>query len=89
MKICRVVGPVVATIKHASLRAQKTLLVEPIDERGTVKGASFIAVDSVQAGMGDVVMVMQEGSGARQILNDAKAPIRSMIVGIIDMIGEG
>lgn len=84
MKVCRVLGPVVATMKHPKFHAQKMLIVEPVDAAGHTAGASFIAMDSVQAGEGDLVLVMQEGTGVRQILNDGGAPVRSLIVGIVD-----
>jgi len=60
------------------------LLVEPVDANGEAVGSSFIALDSVQAGEGDLVLVMQEGTGVRQIMNDSAAPVRSLIVGIVD-----
>jgi ethanolamine utilization protein EutN len=86
MKVCKVLGPVVATVKHPKLHAQKLLIVEPVDAHGDKVGDAFIAMDSVQAGEGDLVLVMQEGSGARQILNDSAAPVRSMIIGIVDQV---
>lgn len=84
MRVCRVLGPVVATVKHPKFHAQKMLLVEPVDANGEAVGSSFIALDSVQAGEGDLVLVMQEGTGVRQIMNDSAAPVRSLIVGIVD-----
>lgn len=86
MKVCRVLGPVVATVKHPKFHAQKMLIVEPVDAHGSPVGSSFIAMDAVQAGEGDLVLVMQEGSGVRQILGDPAAPVRSMIVGIVDQV---
>jgi ethanolamine utilization protein EutN len=73
MRVCRVLGPVVATVKHPKFHAQKMLLVEPVDANGEAVGSSFIALDSVQAGEGDLVLVMQEGTGVRQIMNDSAA----------------
>lgn len=87
MKLCRVLGPVVATAKHPSYHARKLLSVQPVDEHGADSGASFLAVDDVQAGVGDVVLVMQEGNGVRQLLKmGAQVPIRSLIVGIVDQV---
>ncbi len=87
MKLCRVLGPVVATIKHPTYVGRKLLAVQPLDERGADVGASFLAVDDVQAGSGDVVLVMQEGNGVRQLLKlGAQVPIRSLIVGIVDRV---
>ena len=86
MKLCRVIGPVVATAKHKSYLGRKLLAVQPLDEKGTAIGSSFLAVDDVQAGPGDVVLVMQEGNGVRQLLKQKDLPIRSLIVGIVDRV---
>jgi len=89
MKIAKVVGTVVSTIKHPDYRGLKLLMVQPLDEKGKPSGDDFIAVDVVQAGVGDRVLVISEGNGARQIFNKKVLPIRSVIVGIIDHVEAG
>ena len=86
MKLCRVVGTMVSTVKHRAFAGHKVLLCQPVDEQGTESGDALLAVDHVQAGVGDLVLVNQEGNGARQILGtiDGKLPIRSVIVGVVD-----
>jgi microcompartment protein CcmK/EutM len=86
VKLCRVKGNVVATVKHPAFHAQKLMIVQPVDEARRDIGDSFIAVDHAQAGEGDLVLVLQEGNGARQILKIPDAPIRSVIVGIVDAV---
>ena len=87
MKLCRVKGNVVATEKHPMFRGRALMVVQPLDEHGSETGDSFIAVDMVQAGVGDVVIINQEGNGARQLLTmGAQVPIRSLIVGIVDQV---
>jgi microcompartment protein CcmK/EutM len=86
MKICRVKGTVVATAKHPCYHGHKVLVVQPLDEHGLCCGTSFLAVDVVQAGVGDLVLVNSEGNGTRQILKQEILPIRSLIVGIIDQV---
>lgn len=87
MKLCRVLGPVVSTVKHPKYAGRTLLAVQPLDERGADVGASFLAVDDVQSGSGDVVLVMQEGNGVRQLLQLGKeVPIRSLIVAIVDRV---
>ncbi len=82
MKLCRVEGNVVATAHHPVYDGQKLMIVQPVDG-----GDSFLAVDRVQAGVGDIVIVNQEGNGNRQLLKlGANVPIRSLIVGIVDHI---
>ncbi|MBI5477836.1 MAG: EutN/CcmL family microcompartment protein [Deltaproteobacteria bacterium] len=86
MRICRVLGTVVATAKHPTYLGHKVLVVQPLDEQGERQGSSFLAVDVVQAGVGDLVLVMSEGNGVRQILKQQILPIRSLIVGIVDQV---
>ena len=86
MKLARVLGSVTQTIHHPAYDGQKLLVVRPIDERGVDAGNTFLAVDSVQAGPGDRVLVLQEGNGIRQILAEPHLPIQCLIVGIVDDI---
>jgi ethanolamine utilization protein EutN len=86
MRICRVIGTVVATIHHPDDDGRKVLLVRPEAARGAVAGAAFVAVDTVQAGPGDRVLVLAEGNGVRQILGSDVGPIRTLIVGIVDCV---
>ncbi|HMU40859.1 MAG TPA: EutN/CcmL family microcompartment protein [Pseudomonadota bacterium] len=86
MKLCRVLGSVVATAKHKTYVGRKLMVVQPVDEQGASIGSSFLAVDDVQAGPGDIVLVMQEGNGVRQLLRMKDLPIRSLIVGIVDRV---
>jgi len=87
VKICRVLGSVTAAVKHPSFVGQRLMIVQPVDERGADTGDSFLAIDRVQAGPGDRVMVLTEGNGARQILKMGDiVPIRSVIVGVVDQV---
>jgi ethanolamine utilization protein EutN len=87
MKLCRVLGSVVATAKHPHYEGRKLFVVQPIDEKGEPKGSSYLAVDTVQAGAGDSVLVLTEGTGVRQILKlQGAVPIRSLIVGVVDEV---
>ena len=93
MILCKVLGPVVSTEKHPAFARLKLLVVQPVDEAGGEIGESFLAVDRVmQAGEGDTVLVLREGSGIRQLFGvplSAKLPIRSCIVGIVDSAAAG
>ncbi len=87
MKVCRVAGTVVGAAHHPAYDGKKLMVVQPLDEHGAEKGPSYLAIDTVQAGRGDLVLVATEGNGARQILKmGAVVPIRSLIVGIIDAV---
>lgn len=88
MFIGEVVGNVWGQYKHPSLDNRKLLLVRPIDPL-TEKplGEPVMAVDGgVQAGPGSVVLVVDEGNSARQILGDKKAPVRTVICGVVDKV---
>jgi microcompartment protein CcmK/EutM len=86
MFIARVVGEVVATVKHADLAQRKLLLVRRITPSGEPVGASAIAVDAVDAGIGDRVLVADEGNGAAQVLQRPRGAVRTVIVGVIDAV---
>ena len=86
MKLCRVLAPVVSTIKHPAYDGQRLLAVRVLDADLSDSDEEFLAVDRVQAGEGDVVLVMQEGNGVRQLFANPKLPIRSIVVGIVDAV---
>lgn len=89
MVLARVLGPVVATMKHPAFHAHTLLLVQPVDEHGKPAGHQLIAVDHAQAGKGDLVLVLREGNGVRQLLGQKGAPIRSLVAGIVDHVEVG
>jgi microcompartment protein CcmK/EutM len=86
MYLGTVIGSVVATIKISHLEGQRLLMVDRLDADGRVTGAYDIAVDVVQAGPGDTVLVLDEGNGARQILGLDPGAVRAVIVGIVDEV---
>jgi microcompartment protein CcmK/EutM len=87
MYIGRVFGNVVATIKHSTFHRHKLMLVERLMPDGTPTPKYDICVDTVQAGVGDTVLVLDEGNSARQVLNQApNGVVRAVIVGVIDRI---
>ena len=86
MKLGCVTGTVVSTINAPFFDGQRLLMVDLLDPNGKATGKYLICVDAVDAGAGETVLVLDEGSSARQILKDENAPVRSVIVGIIDEI---
>jgi ethanolamine utilization protein EutN len=84
MFLARVVGEVVATVKHPHLASQRLLLVHPEPTPGRPESASVIAVDTVDAGIGDRVLVVDEGNAAAQVLRRPRGPVRTVIVGVVD-----
>lgn len=88
MFVGEVVGNVWGQYKHRSLDNQRLLLVRPIDPLTEEPvGPVVMALDGgVQSGPGSIVLVLDEGSSARQILGDDKAPVRTIVCGIIDSV---
>lgn len=86
MILGRVSGEIHSTINHPFYDARKLLVVEKTDADGTPAGGYVIAVDAVGAGVGERVLVLDEGNGARQVLASPDAPVRSVVVGIIDAV---
>jgi len=91
MFVGEVVGNVWGTRKHCSLCDKRLLLVRPIDPlTGKRTGDAMMAVEfETGAGPGSIVLVMDEGGSARSMLHDEKAPIRTVIVGIVDSVTSG
>lgn len=86
----RVVASVVSTEKHPHYAGRKLLMVQPLDASLAPKGRPIVAVDGVQAGIGDLVLVVDEGGSARSVVGDQDAvTIRTAICGIIDTIDLG
>ena len=84
VKLARVVGTVVSTINAPDLDDRSLLLCDLLDPSGALAGGYVIAVDSVGAGAGETVLLIDEGNSARQVLDAPGAPIRTVIVGIVD-----
>ena len=86
MILGRITGSVVSTIHHRIVEGHKLLLAERLDENGKATGGYVIAVDAIGAGQGETVLILDEGNGARQILDDTEAPVRSIVVAIVDAV---
>lgn len=82
-----VCGTVVSTIEHPFYDGKKQLIVRACRPNGAFDGDKYvIAVDLVGAGVGEMVLVEDEGNSARQLLGVTNAPVRSVIVGIVDQV---
>jgi len=86
VKIARVAGTVVSTINVPVYDNRRLLMCDLLDDRGNDTGGYIIAVDAVGAGYLETVLVLDEGNGARQVVGDPSAPIRAVVVGIIDQL---
>jgi microcompartment protein CcmK/EutM len=86
MHIARVVGTVVATQKHRTFEGAKLLLVQPLTLDDKPRGATFMAVDTLGAGVHEKVLVVMEGRAAGEALGRKLAPVDAAVVGIIDTV---
>jgi len=86
MILGRIIGSVVSTIHHPIVAGRKLLVAERLDPALRPTGGYIIAIDAIGAGQRETVLILDEGSGARQILEDADAPVRSIVVGIVDAV---
>ena len=86
MFLARVTGEVVATIKHPHLHARKLLIVAPEPVAGRPVAPEVIALDTVDAGVGDRVLVADEGNAAAQVLGLPRGPVRTVVVGVVDEV---
>jgi len=84
MILCKVTGTIVSTQKNPALQEYKLLLIQPMMLDGKSSGREILAIDDVDAGVGDTVLAIQEGSGARQILGRTDVPVHTVIVAVVD-----
>ncbi|MCI0706874.1 MAG: EutN/CcmL family microcompartment protein [Ignavibacteriae bacterium] len=84
MTLSKVTGTIVATQKNESLKGYKVLIVQPIDLDGKPIGRDMLAIDHVDAGVGDTVLVVQEGAAAQQLLKRKDVPVHTIIVAVVD-----
>jgi microcompartment protein CcmK/EutM len=85
MQIARVIGSAVATIKDEKLIGRKLLIVREADETGQAVGKPYVAIDSVDAGTGDLVLIAA-GSSARQTNITKDTPVDAVIMAVIDSL---
>jgi microcompartment protein CcmK/EutM len=86
MLIARVIGELVATQKHSSHEGRKVLLVQPLNLDGSDRGDAVVALDAVDAGVGDRVLLVTEGFSAMTAVGRPQSPIDMAVIGFIDQI---
>ena len=89
MLLGRVTGSVVATQKYAKLEGTKLLLVQPVDPDGADRGAAVLAIDGVDAGVGDRVLLIQDGRSAQLVLGKGVAAVDAAVIGVVDAVELG
>lgn len=86
MKVGRVVGTVVSTISAPVFEGRRLLLCDLLDASGRPDGSYLICVDTVGSGAGETVLILDEGNSARQVIGVPTAPVRAVVVGVIDQL---
>jgi microcompartment protein CcmK/EutM len=86
MRLARVIGTVVSTIHHKAYDGKRVMLCQPLTPQCEKRGAQVIALDHVDSGPGDLVLILTEGTGVRQLFREKDFPVRSIIVGIVDSV---
>ncbi|MCL4817806.1 MAG: EutN/CcmL family microcompartment protein [Vicinamibacteria bacterium] len=86
MLLARVVGNAVATQKNEKLIGTKLLLVQPLDLEGRDRGGTVMAIDGVDAGVGDRVLLVQDGKAAMQTLGKGLAGVDAAVIGVVDAV---
>lgn len=86
MILARVTGTLTSSNKDPELADYKLLVVQPLDLDLEPEGEELIAVDRVDAGVGDRVLVVKEGNAARQITGRERVPLQAVVVGVVDRV---
>lgn len=86
MFLADVVGTVVSPVQVAVLDGEKLLLLRPVTPDGRRTGKTRVGIDRAQAGVGDRVLVIDEGNSGRQVLAAPDAPVKTVVVGVVDYV---
>ncbi len=89
MFLADVIGTVVSPVQIPILNGEKLLLLRPVSPDGHANGKTRIGIDRAQAGVGDRVLVLDEGSSARQIMGDPEGAVKTIVIGVVDYVERG
>lgn len=89
MFLADVLGTVVSPVQHPVLDGERLLLLRPLDPHGRRAGPTRIGIDRAQAGVGDRVLVIDEGQSGRQMVGDPNGPVKTIVVGVVDYVELG
>lgn len=87
MILGKVIGNIVSTVRATGYESKTILIIQPIDPSGKAKGKSFLSIDTVQAGVGDTVITLDEGSSAKTAIKEPETfTVKSVVIGIVDHV---
>lgn len=84
MQIAKVIGRATSTVKHATLRGWKLLIVQPLDIHENADGEPVLAIDDLGSGRGDHVLITSDGKYVRELMKSNQTPVRWAVIGIRD-----
>lgn len=84
MHLARIDGVITSTVHHPSLKGQRSVICQPLNEYGRDEGSPVVAIDPLGAGLHQAVIYSTDGSRAREIVRDEKSPLRNYVVAIVD-----
>jgi ethanolamine utilization protein EutN len=84
MQLGEIVGHAVSTVKHASLVGWRLPIIQPLTADGTPDGEPILAIDALGAGIGDRVIICNDGAGCRQLVSSKTSPARWFVMGMCD-----
>jgi ethanolamine utilization protein EutN len=84
MQLGRIVGHATSTVKHASMNGWRLLIVQMLGVNGEADGEPVLAVDSLGAGVGEIVVACNEGGEARKLIGSKTSPVRWLVIGVKD-----
>jgi len=89
MRLGKIIGTVVSDTKAKGYESRKILVVQPVDAKEKHIGTSFLAIDAVQAGIGDLGLTIEEGNSARQVIEDEEVvTVKTVVAAIVDEISK-
>ena len=84
MQLARIDGVIVSTVCHPSMRRFRTVICQPLDERGGDEGTPVLAIDPLGAGMHERVLFHTDGAATRELVGDEHSPLRNLVCAIVD-----
>lgn len=84
MILARVDGVIVTTVCHPSMHGTRTIICQPLDDKGGEEGPPILAIDPHSAGQHERVLISTDGSHTREFVKDPKSPLRNMVLAIVD-----
>lgn len=84
MHLARIDGVITSTVHHPSLKGHRSVICQPLNEKGEPEGAPVVAIDPLGAGLHQTVVYSTDGSRTRELVGDERSPLRNHVAAILD-----